>query len=366
MSELREISVNHLPSPTWNWLRVNEAYVKVPSEALEGNEIIEADKKIKINDTLDQERFLNLESGLGSEFIQLAESFGIEKESFKIADDTKVKEPVRIDISYSENDFAYNCYQAEIGNDSECTFIVNHIICEGSDIKEAACDMRFIIGKKSVVKLIQIHCFKDDMKFYNNVSCECAEDARFEVIHLELCGAGIYEGLCCNLLGDRSSLRIDTAYLAKNEDTLDFNYVARHRGKETKSNIYCNGVLKNSASKVFRGTIDFIKGCAGAVGDEKEDVLLIDEDVVNKTVPLILCAEEDVEGTHGATIGKLSDEVLFYFMARGIDEENAYKLMIDGRIAEVASKIEDEKTKDYIFGSLLKKEDEEVEEEEDE
>ena len=72
MSELREISVNHLPSPTWNWLRVNEAYVKVPSEAVEGNELIETDRKIKINDTLDQERFLNLESGLGSEFIQLA------------------------------------------------------------------------------------------------------------------------------------------------------------------------------------------------------------------------------------------------------------------------------------------------------
>lgn len=366
MSELRDISVNHLPSPTWNWLRVNEAYVKVPSEAVKGNEIIEAGNDIKRNELLDQDKFSSLESGLGKEFIQLAESFGIEKESFKIGDDTKVNEPVRIDIDYSGNDFSFNCYEVEVGENSECTFIVNHIVGENADIDQAACDMRFIIGKKSVVKLVQIHSFKDDMKFYNNVSSECAEDARFEVIHLELGAAGMFEGLCCNLLGDRSSLRIDTAYLGKNEDVVDFNYVARHRGKETKSNIYCNGVLKNNAQKVFRGTIDFIKGCAGAVGDEKEDVLLIDEDVVNKTVPLILCAEEDVEGTHGATIGKLSDEVLFYFMARGINEENAYKLMIDGRIAEVASKIEDEKTKDYIFGSLLKKEDELSEEDEDE
>lgn len=366
MSELREISVNHLPSPTWNWLKVNEAYIKVPSEAVKGNELIEAGKDIKRNVSLDQERFLSLEAGLGEEFSQLTESFKIAKESFKIENDTKVKEPVRIDISYLENSFAFNSYEAHVGDDSECTFIVNHIICEGSDIKEAACDMRFIIGKRSTVKLVQIHSFNDEMKFYNNVSAECAEDARFEVIHLELASAGIFEGLCCNLLGDRSSLRIDTAYLGKNEDIIDFNYVARHRGKETKSNIYCNGVLKNNASKVFRGTIDFIKGCAGAVGDEKEDVLLIDEDVVNKTVPLILCAEEDVEGTHGATIGKLSDEVLFYFMARGIDEENAYKLMIDGRIREVASKIEDEKTREYIFETLLKNEDEVSEEEEDE
>ena len=41
-------------------------------------------------------------------------------------------------------------------------------------------------------------------------------------------------------------------------------------------------------------------------------MLLLSNDVVNQTIPLILCAEEDVEGNHGATIGKLDDELLFY------------------------------------------------------
>ena len=69
--------------------------------------------------------------------------------------------------------------------------------------------------------------------------------------------------------------------------------------------------MRDTAFKLFRGTIDFVKGSAGSVGNEKEEVLLIDEKCVNQTIPIILCAEEDVVGNHGATIGKPDEELLF-------------------------------------------------------
>ena len=85
--------------------------------------------------------------------------------------------------------------------------------------------------------------------------------------------------------------------------------MALHEGKKTQSNMQAGGVLRDHAFKLYRGTIDFKWGAKGAVGNEKEDVLLLSNDVVNQTIPLILCAEEDVEGNHGATIGKLDDEL---------------------------------------------------------
>ena len=45
---------------------------------------------------------------------------------------------------------------------------------------------------------------------------------------------------------------------------------------------------------------------------------------MNQTIPLILCEEEDVEGNHGATIGKLDEELLFYLESRGIPEAEVY------------------------------------------
>ena len=118
---------------------------------------------------------------------------------------------------------------------------------------------------------------------------------------------------------------------------LDMNYVALHEGKRTNSEINASGVLKDASSKLFRGTIDFQHGSAESVGAEKEDVLLMGDDVVNQTIPLILCAEEDVKGSHGASIGQLDEETLFYMQARGISEEQAYALMADARIEAVLS-----------------------------
>ena len=93
-----------------------------------------------------------------------------------------------------------------------------------------------------------------------------------------------------------------------------------------------SGVLEQDAFKLFRGTIDFIRGCAGSKGTETENVLLLGEDVVNQTIPLILCAEEDVEGNHGASMGRLDDQMLFYLETRGISREEAEQMMARARI----------------------------------
>ena len=120
-----------------------------------------------------------------------------------------------------------------------------------------------------------------------------------------------------------------------------------------------SGVLRENGFKLFRGTIDFRKGCAGAVGNEKEDVLLLDDAVVNQTIPLILCEEEDVEGNHGATIGKLDEELLFYLESRGMSEEAVYEMMARARIDAIAGKITDTGMREKIRAYLGDVQDEE-------
>ena len=63
--------------------------------------------------------------------------------------------------------------------------------------------------------------------------------------------------------------------------------------------------------------------------------LLLGDGVVNQTIPLILCGEEDVEGNHGATIGRLDEKMLFYLASRGIPEEAARSLLARARIEAV-------------------------------
>ena len=71
-------------------------------------------------------------------------------------------------------------------------------------------------------------------------------------------------------------------------------------------------------------------------------VLLLGDDIVNQTIPLILCAEEDVEGNHGASMGDLDDATLFYLCSRGLSREEAERMVARARIDALNELVADE------------------------
>ena len=115
-----------------------------------------------------------------------------------------------------------------------------------------------------------------------------------------------------------------------------------------------SGVLLDQAKKTFRATLDFRKGSSGSTGEETEDTLLLSEDAINRAIPIILCQEEDVEGHHGASIGQLPDDLLFYMQTRGIDEEEARRIMIRARLLRVARLIPERHLRGHVEDYLRK------------
>ncbi|WP_302755930.1 SufB/SufD family protein [Collinsella intestinalis] len=162
------------------------------------------------------------------------------------------------------------------------------------------------------------------------------EGARVNVRHVVLGGGFTASGLAADLRGDRSHIDVDTSYLASGTQQRDFNYIIRHRGRKTVSNMDANGVLTGTSKKCLRGTIDLIHGAKGAEGNERETVLLASKGVDNKTVPNILCDEDDVAGNHGATIGHVRPDQLFYAACRGLSQEQAEALFLSAKLEDAA------------------------------
>ena len=176
------------------------------------------------------------------------------------------------------------------------------------------------------------------------VGAEVGQDAGFNLIQIYLSGHN-YSGAEVRLNGIRSSFGADTAYNVGRDEILDVNYNAVHFGKDTSCDIKVAGTLKENAEKIFRGTIDFRRGSAGSVGTEMEDVMLLSDDIVNKTIPIILCKEEDVQGNHGATIGEVPEETLFYLMSRGLEKDEIFAMLAAARLERVIKLIPDERTR---------------------
>lgn len=186
------------------------------------------------------------------------------------------------------------------------------------------------------IELIQLLAPKKNALLYNEIIGHCHGTGRIVLRQVMLGQGDVYAQTGVALVGDESAFTADIGYLSRKQQTLDMNLVVNHWGKKTTCEIHAAGALGDAAKKIFRGTIDFKRGSSGAVGSEQETVLMLGEDAVNKTVPVILCAEEDVEGTHGASIGELDDETRFYFESRGIDRQTAEKLLSRAAIERVA------------------------------
>lgn len=326
---MNSITVNSLPAQTWNRLDINSAVVETADFAplCEGG--------AASND-------IDVKTGMGAEFDSAISSvpvFRLENSGAAVVNE------------YSFTDKARNVRRDSIVLENGEKMTVIQRFSAGVTSGTFAVQTKIRLADDARLTLVQIQKMGDNT-FYNDIGAELAKEAEFRLVQIMLSDSGSYIGVRVAQNGDNSKFESNIAYKAGGDRKFDVNYIVDQYGKNTNSNIVCNGVLYGNVVKTFRGTIDFKEGASGSKGAENEDVLLMDDTVRNKTIPIILCHEEDVEGTHGATIGRIDDEELFYMQSRGIGEKAVYELLADARIAAAASLIPDEDTKNSVLESL--------------
>ena len=258
----------------------------------------------------------------------------------------KVEKPVKITYKAGE-DNSLNSHIIYVSEGSELTLIE---VFE-SENKENLLGLqtRVYVCENASIKLVRVNLLSDSTDHFDDLGFHLENDAKAELVQLELGGKRSYVGVRTELLGRKSEYRSATGYLCKGDSLLDMNFVTNEWGKKVSSNMDASGVLLDNSTKVYRGTIDFKEGAKGASGFEKEDTLLFSPNIINKSVPLILCHEEDVEGDHGATIGRIDEKLLFYIKSRGIDEKAAKQLMTEAYINAVTEQIGDDETEGKVI-----------------
>lgn len=210
------------------------------------------------------------------------------------------------------------------------------------------------------IRLIQVNLLGDDCRSWNSVAVQAEADANVELVRVTLGSKNAYAGIRTVLAGKRSSFNLKQMYFGSTQQILDFNDIAEHISTQTSSEMHSAGVLADECDKILRGTIDFKQGSACSVGHESETVLLLSEKARNRTAPLILCGEEQVEGQHAATIGRLNQNQLYYLCSRGLTLAEARQLMIEAQFAPALDEIPDEDLRNEILSCVRRRLDEHV------
>lgn len=303
-AKLQYNEINKIPSLTWNWLKMNRASLELEADS----EIISSKKEITA---------------------------------------VKKGELIKLPFLFEDNK-RYESEQvitAEEG--SEVTVIMDY-----SSLPEAAgfstVKTRLLAKANSKIHLVKVQLLGKNYIQIDDTEGVCEDNASIDVTQIELGGSKVFAQVKTDLSGYLSKFKSDTAYICTDSQFLDMNYLVNHHAEKTDTKMLVKGVVDKKAVKVYRGTIDFKRGCTDATGDEQEETLLMSPEAVNKSIPVILCDEENVSGTHGATLGRLGSDELFYMQSRGICEDEAKKMMTRAKVLSTASLIPDEELRSKI------------------
>ncbi|MBD3879417.1 MAG: SufD family Fe-S cluster assembly protein [Quinella sp. 1Q5] len=184
------------------------------------------------------------------------------------------------------------------------------------------------------------------------IKISVGKGARVEFISADL-GRGDYSAdVEIDLLGDDSVADLEAVYFGDAERKLDFNYVIRQHGKRTSANMNVRGALTGKSDKIFRGTLDFKRGAKNSTGRELEEVIILSEGTRNRSVPLMLAAEDQIDGHHAVSVGRLDEEKIFYLMSRGLDLSESQRLIVEAAFNPVIEKIPDENLRGELLETL--------------
>ena len=315
---------------TWNRLRANSLSVTVPNHADAGKVYLPLPRL-----------FERIECGMGQEVTDYVESQAFKSDFYNVPARTKREDPIVVAVSAAQNQCANTGIIVREG--AEATVVITAFAGDTDDSGNAAASgdasasdalptsaalTRIVVEAGAKLHLIEMLGVNEGQQHLESVGLEVHQDAAVDVKQYALGGSTIGLGLTANLVGTRARLDLNNRYHATHEETLDINHLVRMRGTSTRAQLTESGVLNEAAKKTLRATIDLVRGAKDAQGNEIETVMILGDDVVNKTMPAILCDEDDVAGNHGATIGSVSPEQLDYLAARGLSHQAAEQMFI--------------------------------------
>ena len=165
------------------------------------------------------------------------------------------------------------------------------------------------------------------------------EDATMEWVDCNLGSKLTMKYPSIYLLGERAHGEILSIAFAGEGQHQDAGGKIIHAAPKTTSSIFSKSISKDKGRTSYRGLLEIAKGASESKSKVVCDALLLDEESRSDTYPTIRISEDDVDVGHEATVSKVGEEQIFYLQSRGLDEEEASKMIVNGFIEPITKEL---------------------------
>ena len=265
-----------------------------------------------------------------------------------VKDNVVIEEPLQYIVISDKEQSLFNHVTIQVGNNAKFNFIENYVNNQKDDkapfslVSEVVAHEGAQINYSSITNqpgekrgtiLRRGLTYRDSLINWNVAAMDEAD---------------VYHDNTTNILGDGSEANLKIVTLGVKEQKTYFNSEVVNQGLSSKGDILQHGVLLDRSHIVFNGVGFIVKGATGSNAYQSSRMLTLSSEAKADANPMLLIDENDVMAGHGASLGRIDEEQLYYLQSRGLTRKESSRLLVHGFLSPVISELTVDKIKELV------------------
>ena len=265
-----------------------------------------------------------------------------------VKDNAVIEEPLQYIVFSDKEQSLFNHVTIQVGNNAKFNFIENYVNNQKEDkapfslVSEVVAHEGAQVNYSSITNqpgekrgtiLRRGLTYRDSLINWNVAAMDEAD---------------VYHDNTTNILGDGSEANLKIVTLGVKEQKTYFNSEVVNQGLSSKGDILQHGVLLDRSHIVFNGVGFIVKGATGSNAYQSSRMLTLSSEAKADANPMLLIDENDVMAGHGASLGRIDEEQLYYLQSRGLTRKESSRLLVHGFLSPVISELTVDKIKELV------------------
>jgi len=225
------------------------------------------------------------------------------------------------------------------GNGAKFHYLDEYIAEHDDETGYRSGSTEIFLGEGAQVGYVAVQKWGRNVWHFSDQRAELQKDSTLRLFNVTLGGKFSKTRVEASLVGEGSNAELKAIYFASGEQFFDFHTLQDHRVGNTRSDLLFKGALQDVSRTVYAGLIKIAKHAARSDAYQANRNLVLSDKAKATSIPMLEIDNNDVRCTHGATVGPVDPEHLFYLRSRGIPEATAKRMLIQGFFGDVLDRI---------------------------
>ena len=263
---------------------------------------------------------------------------------------TKPSKPIQITNLFDGNNDALiqprNLVVMESGSSAEL-LVGDYTLSDHSYVCNDVTEVK--LGKGAALDMVRLQKVNGSTSLFTNTKVQQATSSKMKTHYVSLGGGTVRNSLKITLSGEKAEHAVRGLSLTREIEHIDNDVLIEHKSPDCKSDQMFKHVLSDTSTGAFTGRIVVAKDAQKTVAYQRSSNILLHPKSKMNIRPQLEIYADDVKCSHGATVGQLDAEALFYLRSRGISENEARKLLLHAFAGEILNSISCEQFRKSIL-----------------